>query len=333
MNMNPLISIIVPVYNVEPYIRKCLDSILSQTCTNWEAILVDDGSTDQSGAICDEYAKKDARFVVVHKQNEGVAKARITAFEHSKGELIAFIDSDDYVSPEYLEKLSKPILEKDADMVSCDYCMVDETGKIQEPKAKLTGFFQGAKLDDFIENHYFFDKVTKGYGMTCFLNTKMVKRDFVLKGLKNGLGMWFGEDQVSMFTMLMKCKILALIPDRLFYYVQHEGQSVKRYDESLWTNIINLMSNYQFLFHNKFNPSSFRKRIWLYIERTIGKMVKANLDRTTFISHLSNMRNDPFMKTFFMGNSIDGNWKSNLKYWFFKLRWFGILYHIYVSKR
>lgn len=98
MNMNPLISIIVPVYNVEPYIRKCLDSILSQTYTNWEAILVDDGSTDQSGAICDEYAKKDARFVVVHKQNEGVAKARITAFEHSKGELITFIDSDDYVS-------------------------------------------------------------------------------------------------------------------------------------------------------------------------------------------------------------------------------------------
>ena len=97
MNMNPLISIIVPVYNVEPYIRKCLDSILSQTYYNWEAILVDDGSTDQSGAICDEYAKKDARFVVVHKQNEGVAKARITAFEHSRGQLITFIDADDYV--------------------------------------------------------------------------------------------------------------------------------------------------------------------------------------------------------------------------------------------
>ena len=77
---NPLISIIVPVYNVEKYLRPCLDSILSQTYTNWEAILVDDGSKDNSGNICDEYAQKDSRFIVVHKENAGVAQARITGF-------------------------------------------------------------------------------------------------------------------------------------------------------------------------------------------------------------------------------------------------------------
>ena len=115
----PKISIIVPVYKVEKYLRRCLDSIVAQTFTNWECILVDDGSPDNSGKICDEYAEEDARFRVIHKQNEGVAKARLTAFENSQGELITFIDSDDYVSELYLEKLSKPILEDNADMVSC----------------------------------------------------------------------------------------------------------------------------------------------------------------------------------------------------------------------
>ena len=120
MTNQPLVSIIVPVYNVEPYLRKCLDSILAQTYQNWECILVDDGSKDCSGAISDEYANKDNRFIVVHKQNEGVTKARITAFDHSKGELVTFVDADDYVESEYVEKLSKPIVEENVDMVSCN---------------------------------------------------------------------------------------------------------------------------------------------------------------------------------------------------------------------
>ena len=121
----PLISIIVPVYNVEKYLRSCLDSIRVQTFKDFEAVLVDDGSTDNSGFICDEYEQKDNRFVVVHKQNEGVAKARITAFEHSEGEYITFIDADDYVSPVYLEKLTSPIIEEGVDMVSCNFFDID----------------------------------------------------------------------------------------------------------------------------------------------------------------------------------------------------------------
>ena len=122
--MTPKVSIIVPVYNTEKYLRPCLDSIQAQTFTDFEAILVDDGSTDRSGGICDEYATKDSRFVVVHKKNEGVAKARITAFEHSRGELITFIDSDDYVSPDYLYSLYKPAIDNNADIVSCNNLFV-----------------------------------------------------------------------------------------------------------------------------------------------------------------------------------------------------------------
>ena len=241
---NPQISIIVPVYNVEKYIRPCLDSILAQTFTDWECILVDDGSQDNSGELCDEYAGIDSRFVVVHKQNEGVAKARVTAFEHSKGELITFIDSDDYVSPEYLEKLSKPILEDGADMVSSDYLKVED-GCIVEPTEVLTGIYEGLQIQDFIANHYFYDKHRRGYGMTIFLWTKMIRRYLVLEGLKQGESMWYAEDQIAVFHILQRCHKLVLISDRLYYYVQRKGSAMTKYDMSLWENLIVLMKKYE----------------------------------------------------------------------------------------
>ena len=104
---NNIVSIIVPVYNVKPYICKCLDSIIVQTYQDWECILVDDGSTDGSGAICDEYAKNDSRFVVVHKQKEGVSIARNVGIDKSRGDFITFIDADDWIQSKHIETLYK----------------------------------------------------------------------------------------------------------------------------------------------------------------------------------------------------------------------------------
>lgn len=325
---NPLISIIIPVYNVEDYIRPCLDSILAQTYTNFEAILVDDGSKDGSGRICDEYAEKDSRFVVVHKENEGVAKARMTAFEHSKGELITFIDSDDYVSPLYLEKLAKPIIEEDADMVSCDF-YYDRSGKISKSTGFLTGMYEDDKLIDFITNHFFYDKTVNNYGMTCFLWTKMIKRKFVYEGLQNGIGLWYGEDQIGVFTMLLQCKKLCVIPDRLYYYVQHEGQVMVKYNYSLWDNIFNLMGKYKELDKNGNCEKSRRKRIWKYIIYTIFlKMKNASLSKQEFCEHISKMRNSKCMKVFFKPFRIGMGKKEELRYWLIKLKMYKCFYFI-----
>lgn len=98
----PKISIIVPVYKVEQYIRRCLDSIVAQTFTDWECLLIDDGSPDESGKICDEYAERDARFRVFHKENGGVSSARNLGLEEAKGEWICFVDSDDWIEYNYL---------------------------------------------------------------------------------------------------------------------------------------------------------------------------------------------------------------------------------------
>lgn len=96
----PTLSIIVPVYKVEPYLHRCVDSILAQTFTDFELILVDDGSPDNCGAICDEYAAKDSRILVIHKENGGLSDARNAGLDIAKGEYIGFVDSDDYISPQ-----------------------------------------------------------------------------------------------------------------------------------------------------------------------------------------------------------------------------------------
>lgn len=114
------ISIIIPIYNTGKYLHKCIKSILSQTLTNFELILVDDGSSDDSGVICDEYAKLDNRVKVIHKENEGVSIARNTGINIAQGEYIGFIDSDDWIEYDMYEKLYKLAIENECDIVMCD---------------------------------------------------------------------------------------------------------------------------------------------------------------------------------------------------------------------
>ena len=117
----PKVSIIVPVYKAEKYIRRCLDSIQAQTMTDWECILVDDGSPDRSGDICDEYAAKDSRFRVFHKKNGGVASAKQYGLDNSRGEYVVFVDSDDWIEQQMLRTMYHNAKESNADLVFSDY--------------------------------------------------------------------------------------------------------------------------------------------------------------------------------------------------------------------
>ena len=126
--MNPMISVIVPIYNVEKYLARCIDSILAQTFSDFELLLIDDGSTDDSRRIADGYAAKDARVRVCHRQNGGVTSARATGVKQSEGEWICFIDSDDYVDADYLKTLLNASNDGKYEVVICnasDDCVVD----------------------------------------------------------------------------------------------------------------------------------------------------------------------------------------------------------------
>ena len=126
----PLISIIVPIYNTEKYLDQCVQSILTQTYTNLEVILVDDGSTDNSPEMCDEYARRDSRVRVIHQKNAGQALAHNAGLEAAHGELIAFVDSDDFILPEMYEKLYSLMITHDADVSLGELEPVDEDGNI-----------------------------------------------------------------------------------------------------------------------------------------------------------------------------------------------------------
>lgn len=125
----PKVSVIVPVYNVEKYLCRCIDSILAQTFTDFELLLVDDGSPDNCPAICDEYAQKDARIQVIHKENSGVSMARNAALEIATGEFLTFCDSDDYWKPQWLEWLISQMHQNDADVVIGNYIKTDDSGQ------------------------------------------------------------------------------------------------------------------------------------------------------------------------------------------------------------
>lgn len=122
--IKPKVSVIVPVYNVEKYLHRCIDSILSQTFTDFELLLIDDGSKDASGIICDKYAQKDSRVQVFHKKNGGVSSARNTGLDNAQGDYIVFCDSDDWIEPTMYEELYNKAVVDNADIVYCNIKMI-----------------------------------------------------------------------------------------------------------------------------------------------------------------------------------------------------------------
>ena len=133
VNANPKISIIVPVYKAEPYLHRCIDSILAQTFTDWELLLIDDGSPDSSGEICDEYASRDSRIQVFHKENGGVSSARNMGLDSMRGEYVTFVDADDCLYVDALEVFMAHIVKYDLDFAQCEFNRIfDEKNRGQD---------------------------------------------------------------------------------------------------------------------------------------------------------------------------------------------------------
>lgn len=147
-----MISVIVPVYNVKPYLQKCVDSIRNQTYQNLEIILVDDGSTDGSGEMCDEYANKDGRVIALHQKNAGQGAARNLGLDTAHGEWVGFVDADDWIDLNYYEKLVRAAKTADADMACCDRRIYDEEGNLTYEVKIVEG--KAYRIDD-VEDYFY----------------------------------------------------------------------------------------------------------------------------------------------------------------------------------
>jgi glycosyltransferase involved in cell wall biosynthesis len=207
-----LISVIVPVYNNEIYLRECLDSLLSQTFTNWEAIIVNDGSTDNTGKIIDEYAKKDSRFIAIHKPNGGTLQARKTGLENSRGEYIANLDSDDTYSVQFLEKMFEKIMETNSDFVWCN--------------TKLSNYYQWNENKATNVNYAF----SNSEGFKCFLWNKLVKRNIYERIEFAKCHVIGGEDPIQMMQIAYYSKYAVQVPENLYNYREESTISTSKTD-------------------------------------------------------------------------------------------------------
>ncbi|MBU3111064.1 glycosyltransferase family 2 protein [Clostridium lacusfryxellense] len=209
-----IISVIVPVYNCEKYIKACIESILNQSFLIFELIIIDDGSTDRSGEICEQYAKNDSRVRVFHQFNTGVAKARSNGVEISRGDYISFIDSDDYIDEKYLEILYKAMKNRNTDVVCCNCIDCD----IKEQK-NICIEHDAVILDkkDILQDYF----LGKRYVYNVW--AKLFKKD-ILKMIPF-VELKYSEDTHFILNFFMECENISLITYAGYYY-RYQANSV-----------------------------------------------------------------------------------------------------------
>lgn len=232
----PKVSIIVPVYRVQDYLPKCLDSLISQTHKNIEIILVDDGSTDNSLSICSRYAEKDSRIQIITQDNSGVTAARMNGFYHSHGEWIMFVDADDYVSPNIVEFMLQAQHKYQVDIVSCQYYDVKKERAIPSPIRPDLGYYNRERIECLLSTNFLYDNSTGIAGMSGFLWGKLFKKDFVHMALNAGVGLIHSEDQIGLFKVLYSINSMYVMQKPLYYYVVRQGQATRSYHAAYWKN-------------------------------------------------------------------------------------------------
>ena len=225
MTATPVVSIIVPVYNTEKFLHRCIDSILAQTYTDFELLLIDDGSKDSSGTICDEYATQDARVRVFHKENGGVSSARNLGLDNARGEWITFVDSDDWISKDYLEEM---MTHSDSDLVIADFTV---EGEGQWNEDLPVGKWQGNDLNKIIESRIGIARITAPW---C----KLLKKSLIGQ-IRFYTELTTQEDALFMFRYLCVVQNIQIIAQKGYHYNREtigslskslEGNHIQFYD-------------------------------------------------------------------------------------------------------
>ena len=210
------ISVIVPVFNIAPYITKCIESLQRQTFTDMEIILVDDGSTDESGKICDDFSKKDARIIVIHKENEGLSSARNAGIDVARGKYLGFVDGDDWVDETMYQELYDLAESEHAQIVSCGYQGVYDEGVVENTKEtnSVTVFNNRDALKQF-----FLREITESVCDKLFLKELFSDLKFLVGEIN--------EDTVMVANLLMRSQKTVLSERKLYFYRKREGSITK----------------------------------------------------------------------------------------------------------
>lgn len=214
-----MISVVIPVYNTEAYLKECIDSVLHQTYSDLQVILVDDGSTDGSGVVCDEYAQNDSRVIVVHQSNQGVSAARNKALEYVKGQWVSFIDSDDWLELNMYSEMLSAAQRNGFEIIACD--LYDE----RPNKESVRNTWRTLPCND---GEVFSDdcKYLYGIGYTPVLWNKLISTDLI-KNIKFSTKYAYGEDTLFLCNAAVKAKTISAVQKPLYHYRrEREGNVV-----------------------------------------------------------------------------------------------------------
>lgn len=268
-----MISVIVPVYNVEKYLNECIDSILAQTYTDFELILVDDGATDRCPEICDEYAKKDKRIQVIHQENSGLSVARNTGLDAANGEYITFVDSDDVVSKIYLERLLQTLLAEQADIVACDKT---EFWNCKIPPREN----HGSKIVKSMSGLDACNRVYRVGGGVSIIACCKLYRSNLFEGVRFPAGR-IHEDQAIIPRLLYNSSKVAVIDENLYYYRQHSESIMRRkFSRKRFENIVSI--DECIAFFTKKNEVTICSQAQQYRERMIAELVLTAYEGNAF---------------------------------------------------
>ena len=225
--MQEKISIIVPVYNVENYLERCVESILKQTYTNFELLLINDGSTDQSGDLCDQLALRDQRIRVIHKENGGLSAARNTGIDHASSDLIGFIDSDDYIDEDMYETLYRQLRESNADLSMCGH--YDVYNQIPEKQVSEIKTWE-------LSSEEAIKMVMEAKVLSVTAVNKLYKKS-LFSELRFEIGK-IAEDAFIMIKLLDKCNVIVATNEKKYYYVHRENSITTQKFSTKFLNVI-----------------------------------------------------------------------------------------------
>ena len=256
--MKELISVIVPVYNVEKYLDNCVQSILRQSYTNLEIILIDDGSTDKSSQLCDEYSQKDKRIKVIHKKNGGQSDARNVGITVATGKYIAFVDSDDYIDEQFLEQLYLAIKKNKSDISMSKY---KKTYKLNEKNKKIYNKCIIYSPEEALRELLLFQNADN------YIWNKLYKKELFFKlSFKVGKKM---EDLGIIYLIFSKAKKIVSIDYEGYFYVQREGSTMWQVNSQLILDTMEMVNE-------RFD----------YINKKFPQLVdEANINRLVFIKY------------------------------------------------
>ncbi len=255
--MDTMISIIVPVYNVELYLNTCLDSIRAQTYRNFEVVLVNDGSTDSCGKICDEYSNQDDRFKVIHKKNGGLMSAWKKGLEYAKANLIMFVDSDDWIEKNTLEIFYNEYLKTKAEVICCSFFHSFKNKDIPDDHTVKPGFYNKRRIENEIFPVLINDGKPLSRGVRICRWAKLINKELLVNNL-----FWtddqitIGEDLNIMFPIILETSSIDILSEQyLYHYRSNDASIMKKVSPEMFSKV-------ELLYEKEMQIANFYKRLY-----------------------------------------------------------------------